>query len=74
MLLSLPESINSFDQSENAIIIFFSFLRVGSQAPGVICMYVSIFLIMEKNIPLPDNIMYLEPVEKQMLGEVKDAK
>lgn len=29
---------------------------------------------MEKNIPLPDNIMYLEPVEKQMLGEVKDAK
>lgn len=24
---------------------------------------------MEKNIPLPDNIMYLEPVEKQMLGD-----
>lgn len=50
-------------------LFFFSFLRVGSQAPNVICMYVYIFLIMEKNIPLPDNIMYLEPVEKQMLGD-----
>lgn len=56
------------------LFFFFSILRVGSQAPNVICMYVYIFFIMEKNIPLPDNIMYLEPVEKQMLGEVKDAK